>query len=283
MDYFYHLQITFIHLFQSLGDWLILPMKFFTFLGKEEFYLLIMPAIYWCINPALGLRSIRLCLTPQGKPVFKEQIRGLLRASVHGNLRIMFPMISNLAEIRAAKQVVEECKQELMERSLPFNPDVKLGIMVEMPSAALTADLLAREVDFFSVGTNDLIQYSLAVDRVNEHVGYLYEPLHPAILRLIRFVAEAGRSANIPVAMCGEMPAEPLFALVLVGLGLSELSMNATAIPMVKSILRASTYKEARGLVDEALNLASADEIESLLRDHMARRFSDLPGQAPGS
>jgi phosphotransferase system enzyme I (PtsI) len=152
---------------------------------------------------------------------------------------------------------------------------MKVGVMVEMPSAALTADLIAREVDFFSIGTNDLIQYSLAIDRVNEHVSYLYKPLHPAILRTVRYVADAARAHKIPVAMCGEMAGEPMLALVLLGLGLDELSMNAVAIPMVKSVLRASTMAEARKLADSALGLATPEEIEDLVREQMARRFPD--------
>ena len=227
------------------------------------------------VNPALGLRSIRLCLTKIGRPLFKDQLRGLLRASAVGPLRIMFPMISGMAELRAAKAIVEECKEELRARGEPFDPAVKVGIMVEMPSAALTADLLAKEVDFFSIGTNDLIQYSLAIDRVNEHVSYLYQPLHPAILRIVRYVADAARAHRIPVAMCGEMAGEPMLALVLVGLGLNELSMNAVAIPVVKSVLRASTMEEARRLADQALQLATADEIEELVREHMTKRFPE--------
>jgi phosphotransferase system enzyme I (PtsI) len=184
-------------------------------------------------------------------------------------------MISGVSEIRQAKGVLEEAKEELRSRGEPFDPAVKLGIMIEMPSAALIADLLAREVDFFSIGTNDLIQYSLAIDRVNEHVSYLYEPLHPAILRLVRSVTTAAGAHKIPVAMCGEMAGEPLLALVLVGLGLDELSMNAMTIPMVKSVLRASTMTEARALADEALELATAGAIERLVKEHMARRFSE--------
>jgi phosphotransferase system enzyme I (PtsI) len=226
-------------------------------------------------NPALGLRSIRICLTPQGRPLFQSQLRGLLRASAHGPLRIMFPMVSGMTEIREAKAVVEECKEELRSRGEPFDPAVKVGVMIEMPSVAFIADLVAREVDFFSIGTNDLIQYTLAIDRVNEHVSYLYRPLHPAILRLIRYVAEAGRARNVPVAMCGEMAGDPLFALVLAGLGLEELSMNAVAIPVVKSVLRASTIAEAKTLADQALTLATPEEIEALVKEHMAKRFPD--------
>ncbi len=227
------------------------------------------------VNPALGLRSIRLCLTAQGRPLFSAQVRGLLRASVHGPLRIMFPMISGCAELREAKAVVEEAKEELRMRGEPFDPAVKLGVMIEMPSAAMTADLLAKEADFFSIGTNDLIQYALAIDRVNEHVSYLYKPLHPAILRIVRFVADAAKAHKIPAAMCGEMAGEPMLAMILLGLGLDELSMNAVSIPLVKSVLRASTQSEARKLADQVLQLATPEDIEELVREHMAKRFSD--------
>jgi phosphotransferase system enzyme I (PtsI) len=226
-------------------------------------------------NPALGLRSIRICLTPSGRPLFQAQLRGLLRASVHGPLRIMFPMISGVSELRDAKAVLEECKEELRSRGEPFDPAVKIGVMIEMPSAALTADQLAKEADFFSIGTNDLIQYTLAIDRVNEHVSYLYRPLHPALLRMIRTVAEAGKAAGIPVSMCGEMAGEPLLTLIIVGLGLEELSMNAVAIPVVKSVLRASTIDEAKQLADQATRLPTPDEIEDLIREHMTKRFPD--------
>jgi len=233
------------------------------------------PALVREANPALGLRSIRISLSSAGRPLFLQQLRGLLRASAHGPLRIMFPMVSGVAEIREAKAAVEECKEELRARGEPFDPAVKIGIMIEMPSVALIADMVAPEVDFFSIGTNDLIQYTLAIDRVNEHVSYLYKPLHPAILRIIRYVAEAGREHRVPVAMCGEMAGDPLFALILVGLGLEELSMNAVAIPVVKSVVRASTFEEAQRLADQALTLATPDEIEELVRGHMAKRFPE--------
>jgi phosphoenolpyruvate-protein phosphotransferase (PTS system enzyme I) len=227
------------------------------------------------MNPALGLRSIRLCLTEKGRPLFRAQLRGMLRASVHGPMRLMFPMISGVSELREAKALLEESKEELRARGEPYDPALKVGVMIEMPSAALTADLIAPEVDFFSIGTNDLIQYALAIDRVNEHVSYLYRPLHPAILRIVRYVADAAKARKIPVAMCGEMAGEPLLALVLVGLGLDELSMNAVAIPMVKSVLRASTMSEARRLADQALQLATPEEIEMLVKEHMSRRFPE--------
>jgi phosphotransferase system enzyme I (PtsI) len=200
-------------------------------------------------NPALGLRSIRLCLADLGRGLFKAQLRGLVRASAHGPLKIMFPMISGVGELRAARAVVDEVKRELAQEAVPFDDHLKVGIMVEMPSAALTADLLATECDFFSIGTNDLIQYTMAVDRVNEYVSYLYEPLHPALIRLIGDVARAAAAANIPITVCGEMAGEPMLAPVLVGLGIRELSMSAVSVPEVKAMIREMTVAGAEALV----------------------------------
>ena len=224
-------------------------------------------------NPALGLRSIRLCLTELGMPLFKAQLRGLLRASAHGALRIMFPMISGVGELRAARAVVEEVKEELRRAQVPFDEQVKLGIMIEMPSAAMTADVLAREADFFSIGTNDLIQYTMAVDRVNEAVSYLYEPLHPALLRLIGGVARRRRAtASVPVTVCGEMAGDPVVAPVLVGLGIHELSMSSVSIPEVKSTLRSITVADVEQLVERVLALPTAIEI----RDEVTAYLDDL-------
>jgi phosphotransferase system enzyme I (PtsI) len=218
-------------------------------------------------NPALGLRSIRLCLTDLGKGLFKQQLRGLLRASVHGPVRIMFPMISGISELRAVKVVVDEAKAELTAEGISFDPDVKLGIMIEMPSAALTSDLLAQECDFFSIGTNDLIQYTMAVDRVNEYVSYLYEPLHPSLLRLIEMIARAAADANIPVTVCGEMAGEPMIAPVLLGLGIRELSMSAVSVPEVKATIRATTISEAEALITRVKKLATAAEIRAMVSE----------------
>jgi phosphotransferase system enzyme I (PtsI) len=220
-------------------------------------------------NPALGLRSIRLCLTELGKGLFKQQLRGLLRASAHGPIKIMFPMISGISELRATKVVVDEVKTELTAEGLAFDPDIKLGIMIEMPSAALTADLLAQECDFFSIGTNDLIQYTLAVDRVNEYVSYLYEPLHPSLLRLIQMVAKAANAANIPVTVCGEMAGEPMIAPVLLGLGIRELSMSAVSVPEVKATVRATTIADAEALVQRVNKLATAAEIRAMVSEYV--------------
>jgi len=220
-------------------------------------------------NPALGLRSIRLCLAELGRSLFKQQLRGLLRASAHGPLKIMFPMISGVGELRAAKAVVDEVKAELATEGIPFDHDVKVGIMIEMPSAALTADLLATECDFFSIGTNDLIQYTMAVDRVNEYVSYLYEPLHPSLLRLIGEVARAGASAGIPVTVCGEMAGEPAIAPVLLGLGIRELSMSAVSVPEVKATIRATTISEAEALVQKVIKLPTSAEIRAAVSEYL--------------
>jgi phosphotransferase system enzyme I (PtsI) len=225
------------------------------------------------LNPALGLRAIRFSM--KEVEIFKTQLRGILRASTHGKLRILFPMISGIEEIRQAKAILDEVKKDLVEAGIPFDQEIKVGAMIEIPSASVTADLLAREVDFFSIGTNDLIQYALAVDRINEHVSYLYEPLHPAILRIIRGVVQSAHQAKIPVAICGEMAAEPAYALVLLGLGLDEFSMNPVSIPKVKMVFRMSRFEEARSLVEQLLQFPTALEIESFVRSWMANHFPE--------
>ncbi|MGB7972004.1 MAG: phosphoenolpyruvate--protein phosphotransferase [Candidatus Deferrimicrobiaceae bacterium] len=225
------------------------------------------------MNPAMGLRAIRFCL--RERDIFKQQIRAILRASSHGQVKMMFPMISGVGELRTALAVVEEARSELRKRRISYDRNMRVGIMVEIPSAAIIADQLAREVDFFSIGTNDLIQYVLAIDRVNEHVSYLYEPLHPAILRLIRRVVEGGHDAGIPVAMCGEMAGEPLYAYVLLGLGVDEWSMNATSIPRVKRILRKSVAYEAREFVAELLVHPTAADIAGNLMKKLVELFPE--------
>jgi phosphotransferase system enzyme I (PtsI) len=222
-------------------------------------------------NPALGLRSIRLCLAERGQIMFRQQMLGLLRASAMGPMRLMFPMISGMSELLTAKQVLDDCKAELRRRGQAFDDKLPIGVMIEMPSAVMTADHLAGEVDFFSIGTNDLIQYTMAIDRGNEAVGYLYQPLHPALLRMVKLVTDAARARGIPVAMCGEMAGEPLLAAVLLGLGLTELSMNAAAIPMVKSVLRAVSAADARRLAERCLAMPSTEHVERLVKEHMAQ------------
>ena len=229
-------------------------------------------------NPALGLRAIRYCL--RHPDMFRDQLRALLRAGVHGNLRIMFPMVSGVAELRAARRMLLECHDELRRKGVPVRMP-PLGIMVELPSAAMLADRLARECDFFSVGTNDLIQYTIAIDRQNKDVAYLYRPLHLSVLRTLKFVCDAGRAAGIPVSMCGEMAGEPLFVLVLLGLGFSELSMNGPSIPLVKRVIRAASAADGKALVDRVMELTAGEDIEREVRAEMARRFPGLAEAEP--
>jgi phosphotransferase system enzyme I (PtsI) len=223
------------------------------------------------MNPALGLRAIRFCM--KETDIFKIQLRGILRASAYGKLRILFPMISGIEEVRQAKAILEEVKKGLSRSRIPFDQGIAIGAMIEIPSASMTADILAREVDFFSIGTNDLIQYALAIDRINEHVSYLYEPLHPAILRIIRGVVQSAHQEGIPVAICGEMAAEPAYALILLGLGLDEFSMNPVSIPKVKRVLRMLKFEETRSLVEHLFQFQTAKQIEHYVRKWMAERF----------
>ncbi len=225
------------------------------------------------MNPAMGLRAVRYCLREVG--LFKVQIRAILRASAYGNTGILIPMISGLEEIRAVKKIIAESKEELTREGIPFGNEIKLGIMIEVPSAVIIAEELAKEVDFFSIGTNDLIQYSLAIDRVNERVDYLYKPCHPAILRLIRQVVDAGHKEGIKVAMCGEMAGDPVCTLILLGLELDGLSMTPLAIPRVKKIIRESTQKESRELLERLMSFSETHELEEYLRNYMSKRFPD--------
>jgi phosphotransferase system enzyme I (PtsI) len=224
-------------------------------------------------NPSLGLRAIRLCL--HRPDMFRAQLRAILRASAFGALRIMYPMISGVAELRAANAILEDVKAELRREGVAFDPEIQVGAMIEIPSAAMIADLLAREVDFFSVGTNDLIQYALAIDRINEQVAYLYEPLHPAVLRLLRSVVSAAHNEGIWISMCGEMAGDPLHALFLVGLGFDELSMTPGAIPLMKRIIRSVTYGQAAEVAHRVFGCATASEVEGLLRQEMHARFPE--------
>jgi len=210
----------------------------------------------------LGLRGIRLSLSLD--EIFQAQLRALLRAAVHGPLRIMFPFVSGLEELRGARAAVQRAAEALRARGLPA-PPVSIGVMIEVPSAALTADLLAAEADFFSIGTNDLIQYCLAVDRTDDRVSRLYEPLHPAILRMLRLIARAGRRARIPVAVCGEMAADPASLMLLVGLGLREFSMAPTALAMAKQVLRGTRADDAQRVASRALRRRTAAEVHQCI------------------
>ncbi|PLX41486.1 MAG: phosphoenolpyruvate--protein phosphotransferase [Deltaproteobacteria bacterium] len=225
-------------------------------------------------NPALGLRSIRLCL--KEPEIFKTQLRGILRAGVKKNIRVMFPMVSGVWELNQALALLEEAKAELRERGDIFNDDMDVGVMIEVPSAALMADKICEKVDFLSIGTNDLIQYALAIDRVNEHVAYLYEPLHPAVLRLIKISADAARSAGIPIAVCGEMAGDELYTLILLGLGIEELSMHSVSIPKIKRVLSLASMEEAREISAEVLKMATATEVHDFVEDHLKQKFPGL-------
>ena len=226
-------------------------------------------------NPALGLRATRLLLRDDRyRGLFKTQLRALLRARTRGSVKVMFPMIGGVEELREARSVLDEAKEELRASGQHFAPDLPAGVTIEVPSAATTADLLARYADFFSIGSNDLIQYVLAVDRGNETVSYLYEPLHPAVLRTIGFVIRSAHQAGIPVAMCGEMAADPLLVVILVGLGLDELSMNVLSIGSVKDIIRRLSLEEAREIAKEALELSTASDIADYVRERLAKRIS---------
>ena len=245
-------------------------------LGGDKF--LSDPKLAKEMNPQMGLRAIRFCL--KEVDLFKVQLRAMIRASAYGKTRVLFPMISGIEEIQRAKQIFREVRDDLTKQGIPVGEDIEIGVMIEVPSAVVMADQLAREVDFFSIGTNDLIQYALAIDRVNERVTYLYEPLHPAVLRLIQRVVKTGHDAGIRVAMCGEMAGEAAYTMVLLGLELDELSMNPLAIPRVKKIIRGSTMKEAKALLKKVMTFATATEIRTWVGKTMQERF---PEEFPNS
>ena len=226
------------------------------------------------MNPALGLRAIRFCL--REPKIFMGQLRAILRASIFDNIRMMFPMISGLQEILAAKKIMKEVMDELDKEGVKYNRDIKVGVMIEVPSAVTIADLLAKHVDFFSIGSNDLIQYTLAIDRVNEYVAYMYQPFHPAILRMIKHVVEVANNAGIRVGLCGQMAGDPLCTLILLGLGVNEISMNAGGIPVIKKIVRSVSMKEARANLEEILKLDTAEKVRELILKKMKPLIPDL-------
>lgn len=225
-------------------------------------------------NPFMGWRSIRVCL--DRTEIFKEQLRALLMASDAGNLRIMFPMISSMEELRAAKAIYNEVRQEFREEGWDHLPTLKIGIMVEVPAAVIMVEELAREVDFFSIGTNDLIQFTLAVDRSNERIAGMFEPHHPAVLRMIRAVVAAAHKEGIPVSVCGEMVSDPLSTLLLVGLGVDELSMTPWSIMECKKFIRSITYEEARTTAFEALRFNDTESINLYLKRKYLQKINDL-------
>ncbi len=210
-------------------------------------------------NPFMGFRAIRFCL--ENLEIFKDQLRAILRASACGNVRIMYPMISGSEEMVRANAVLTECMAELKSRDIAFDEKLQVGAMIEIPSAAMTADILAKECGFFSVGTNDLIQYLLAIDRVNERIAHLYEPTHPAVVRTLKYIVDEAHKRGVTVSVCGEMAGDPVFAPLLLGLGVDALSMSPAWLPSVKYMVRAMTMADARALAAEALTLASPKEI----------------------
>ncbi|HUJ25986.1 MAG TPA: phosphoenolpyruvate--protein phosphotransferase [Myxococcales bacterium] len=230
-------------------------------------------------NPALGLRAIRFTLKhPQ---LFRTQVRAMLRASAHGELRIMLPMIAAVGELREARAQIEAIRNELAAEGKPVTKRIPVGIMLETPAACLAADRLAKECDFFSIGTNDLIQYSLAIDRSNRDVAYLYRPLHLGVMRLIQASVEGAKAAGIECAMCGEMAGDPLYVLILLGLGIDTFSANPSDMPPVKRVIRAASMEDARKLLEEAMALSAHDEIENYVVAEMRKRFPLLIAAPP--
>jgi phosphoenolpyruvate-protein phosphotransferase (PTS system enzyme I) len=228
-------------------------------------------------NPFMGMRAIRFCL--EHVDMFKDQLRAILRASAAaGNVKIMFPMISGAHELRRALAVLDECKAELRDKQVPFSETCEIGAMIEIPSAAICSEVLAREVDFFSIGTNDLIQYAMAVDRVNERIAHLYEPTHPAVLRLLKMVADAAHKHHIWAGVCGEMAGDLVMVPLLLGLGMDELSVSASLVPRVKRAVQTLSYEECQQLVEEALQLETPGEILALCGEVAHRHYGDLIG-----
>ena len=223
------------------------------------------------LNPQMGMRAIRFCL--KEVDLFKTQLRAIWRASAVGKVKILFPMISGIEEIREAKRLLQETRDELVAEGIKVAPAMEIGAMIEVPSAVVIADKLAKEVDFFSIGTNDLIQYALAIDRANERLTYLYEPLHPAVLRLLKSVVDAAHEAQIKVAMCGEMAGDPMCCLILLGMELDELSMSHLAIPRIKRIIRQSNVKDAKILLKKAMSFSIAADVRAYVQGYMTQNF----------
>jgi len=229
------------------------------------------------MNPFLGWRAIRFCLARPD--IFKTQLRAILRASALGKLRLMYPMISGIGELKQANALLEDSKKELKKEGLAFDENMEVGAMIEVPSAALTSDILAKEADFFSIGTNDLIQYSLAVDRVNEKIAYLYEPAHPAILRLIKSVIDNGHKAGIWVGMCGEMAGDIIMTIILLGLGLDEFSTSPIASPEIKRVIRSVTISQAEEVAHGAMALSTGKEVETYAKKKLREIVPDIAAE----
>ncbi len=218
-------------------------------------------------NPYMGWRAIRFCLAVPG--IFKMQLKGILRASFLGNIKIMYPMVSDVEEVIKAGRLLQDAKDELDAKGLPYDKDIEVGVMIETPAAVMTADIIAPYVKFFSIGTNDLIQYSLAIDRANEKVAYLYKPAHPGVIRMIKNVIDIGHKNGIWVGMCGEMASEPLYSILLIGLGLDQLSVSPIMIPEIKKIIRSTTIQEAKQIADTCLGMNDSEQIESFLKEKL--------------
>jgi phosphoenolpyruvate-protein phosphotransferase (PTS system enzyme I) len=231
-------------------------------------------AVHGEANPFLGFRAIRLCL--ENISLFKDQLRAILRASAFGNVKVMYPMISGAEELAKANAVMEEAKDELRRRGQAFSPDLEIGSMIEIPSAALTCDILAKSCDFFSIGTNDLIQYLLAIDRGNERIANLYEPSHPAVLRMLKMIVEAGHAAKIKVSVCGEMAGDPIYVPLLLGMGVDELSISSSMLPAVKYLVQNMKLTDAVKLSREAMRMSDPKEIASLARQFVQDRMAAL-------
>ncbi len=217
------------------------------------------------VNPALGLRAIRYCL--KKTDIFKTQLKAILRASLYGNVRVLIPMISTIEEVQKTKILINEAKEFLEANNVAYKDDIPIGIMIEVPSAVATADILADVTDFFSIGTNDLIQYAMAIDRSNVHVADLYQPLNPAILRMIKHVCNVGEKKGVKVCMCGEMAGDPLYIPVLLGLGVDEFSMNPQSIPAVKNVIRQLDTRETKRIAEEVMKLTTSTEIGNFIRN----------------
>ena len=224
--------------------------------GDKELKCLDLPSE---MNPFLGYRAIRISLNRPD--IFKVQLRALLRASAFGDIHIMYPMIASVEEVKQANAMLDECKEELIADGKEFNKDIKVGIMIEVPAAAVISPILAKYVDFFSIGTNDLCQYTLAVDRMNEAIGSLYQPLHPGVIRLIKHVIDASHEQGKFTGMCGELASDPVATMILLGLGLDEFSMTASSIPLIKNILRSVSKAECEEVANKALTMDTAEEI----------------------
>lgn len=226
------------------------------------------------INPFMGWRAIRLCL--EEVDIFKTQLRAILRAAYFGKVKIMYPMISGVEEVKRANEILSEVKEKLEKEGVPFDRNIEVGAMIEVPSAAVIADLLAKEMDFFSLGTNDLIQYSLAVDRVNEKVAYLYQPLHPTILRLIDNIIKCAHRENIWVGACGEMASDPLFALILLGLEVDEFSVAPTSLLEIKKLIRGIKWEETQEVASELLKLSTSSETKEFAQRKLGERIENI-------